>query len=1022
MSDGSLSPQIPFREKWKAPSAVKGGTMSGARQEYPSDGTVCRRYGCRLVLLVALVLLARLPVWAQSGIAGVVRDTSGGVLPGVSVEAGSPVLIEKVRAAVTDSDGRYNIVDLRPGTYTVTFTLPGFTTFKRDGIVLPASFTATVNAELSVGGLEETITVSGEAPIVDVQTTAQASVLAKGMLDAIPNARLPQVYTILLPAVVGTGDVGRGVVNSSALSSMSIHGTRDLETQFAIDGISDRNMSNPGGAGVYHFINQGYVQEMVVSTGGAGAEQQMAGLVSNVIPKEGGNSFSGQFYWHFTNESLLGDNLTDELIAQGVQSTNSTRKQWSVNPSVGGPILQDKLWFFFTYLYADNEADAGIPYNLTPNAWVYTPDPNRPTAGQRNVDTSSALRLTWQATPRNKIALFHDFQPKYWYNRLISGTVSPEASQWAPYLPNYLSQVVWKSPVTSRFLLEAGSVYQNTILWNRWNDRDPRLFSGPPGSQPDRNNISATELTTGIVFRSLPLFGIKHGTSKSLRTRAAASYVTGTHAFKMGVDLFTGERFTVMHRIGDYTVSLRNGSPVGVTLWAPFEVMAKLNADLGVYAQDQWTLDRFTLNLGLRYDYLNSSVPPQDVPGNRWLPARHYDSVDRVPVWHDLSPRFGVSYDLFGTGRTAVKATLNRYVAGESIRIADANNPVSTSIVSANRDWTDLDGDFDPDCDFNNPAANGECGRLSDLNFGQNNPGATRYDPEYLEGFGARGYNWETSAAVQHELLRGLSLNVGYFRRWFGNELVTDNEAVTPADFDPYCITVPSDPRLPGGGGNEVCGYYDVDPAKFGASQNLVTYSDKFGTRTEIYNGVDVTISARWSNGAQVTGGTSTGRTALNTCFTIDSPQAQLFCDRRPPFQTQLKFMGTYPLPWYGIQLSGAFQNVPGPEISTTTLLVRNAQIAPSLGRNLASGPAGTVLLPIMPPGTLYADRWTKLDLRLTKNFQIRQYRIQGSLDIFNALNSSDTTGVNTRYGPAWLRPTNVLGARLFRLSGQIDF
>jgi hypothetical protein len=256
---------------------------------------------------------------------------------------------------------------------------------------------------------------------------------------------------------------------------------------------------------------------------------------------------------------------------------------------------------------------------------------------------------------------------------------------------------------------------------------------------------------------------------------------------------------------------------------------------------------------------------------------------------------------------------------------------------------------------------------------------------------------------------------------------------VTPADYDPYCITFAVDARLPNGGGYRQCGYYDVSLAKVGQSTNLVTKSSNFqGQRSDVFNGVDLTVSARWPNGAQLTGGTSTGREEVKTCQVVDTPQALLFCDNKPPFQTQLKFLGVYPLPWWGIQVSGAFQSVPGPEISSfsitgnnqgTSYVATNNEVKSTLGRDLSSGANGTVTVPMIQPGSMYGDRWSQLDVRFTKNLQIgRTLRLLASLDIFNILNSSATQAVNVRYGPDWLKPTQILSARLFRLSAQLNF
>ncbi len=999
--------------------------MTSVGQPASSNSNNWRLSLATAVLALAFVASTPAAARAQSSIAGVVTDTSGALLPGVTVEAASPALIEKVRTAVTDSQGVYRIVDLRPGVYAVTFTLPGFATFRRDGLELPAAFVATVNAELRVGAVEETVTVSGAAPVVDVQSTQQAQVLSNDVLDAVPTSnRMPQLYTLFVPGVVLGAGGQQGLGNSSNI--LSIHGSRAGETNVAVDGILNRDATGTGGQSFYYYVNQGTVQEVAVITGSGGAETQMGGIVTNVIPKEGGNQLSGQFYVHYTNEDLLGNNLTDELRALGVTATTSTTEQWDVNPSVGGPIMRDKLWFFGSYRTWGAAQAVGIPYNLTPTAWTYTPDPARPRGENRVTDRSYYARLTWQASQRNKIGFLFDWQPHYIFNRDIIGTVSPEATTYSPITENYNTHLTWKSPLSNRLFVDAGLVYTHGTLWQHPNTKDELLRQCPC---PDPNAVSALELTTNRRMRAAARYG-NFGGASTTKARAAASYVTGTHTVKVGMDFQAGTEKTDHYRNGDYHVNLRNGVPVSLNLFAREAYQERVNADLGVFAQDQWSLRRMTINAGVRYDYASGSVLEQPVPGNRFVPARTFERVDGVPVWHDISPRLGVSYDLFGTGRTALKASFNGYVAGFGGPPTTAN-PQINSVPTAERNWTDRNGDFLPDCDFGNPAANGECGALSDLNFGRLNPNATRTDPDVLEGWAKRGYSWETSVGIQHEVLTGLSANVSYHRRWYTRFTATDNEAVTPADFNTFCITLPRHPRLPGGGGNEQCGFSDVAPAKFGQLQNLVTFADKFGgERSEHFDGVDMTLRARIPNGPTFSGGVSVGRTVINSCQLIDQPLAPLaagaiaaapaeWCEYSAPFQPNIKFLGVVPLPW-DFQVSGAFQSVPGPEI-TATLLATNAQVQPSLGRPLSGG-RSTVLLPIMPGGTAYDDRLNKLDARFSRVLNVGRSRFLASLDVFNLLNSSAPILLNTRVGPSWLTPTQNLGARLFRLSGQVDF
>jgi hypothetical protein len=986
---------------------------------------VCRRRVSRLVhTAVALACLLLFPAVAsaQGGIAGLVKDASGGVLPGVTVEASSPELIEKTRTAVTDAQGRYSFVDLRPGTYAVAFTLPGFNAVRREGVAVTVTSTATVNAEMGVGTLEETLTVTGDAPLVDVQRTTTQTVMSKELLDAVPNIRAVQRYTAFIPGVQTSGAAALASGLGREMGNLAIHGGRLGEANTLIEGVATRHLNGTGGSPRFQ-INQAMVQEVAVSLGSAGADQQMGGIMQNIVPRQGGNNFSGLVYFHFTNDKFTGNNLSDELEALGLGGSGAVRESWDINPGFGGPIFRDKLWFFAAYRHWGNDIDSGSRYNLTPQEWVYTPDLTRPTASYRFSDRNYTARFTWQAAERHQFSVFYDNNPRTWYNRSASPTVSPEASTYTPYYPNYITQAAWKSPVTSRLFLEATGMYANSNN-NMFPTGDPEIFRGAQPADP-AHLIGAQELTTGLQFRSTwanQSFG-DLGHAWVYRAAAAASYVTGSHTLKVGTDYYSGHREARQYRNGDIRYQLRNGRPSQLTMFGPSFIVSDLKADFGLYIQDRWTFDRLTTNLGVRYDYLNSSVPAGTIEGNRWMGPRTYDAVEGVPVWHDISPRMGLSYDLFGNGKTAIKASLNRYVEGVALDIANANSPVVTSVLSANRNWNDQNGNFEPDCDFSNLDANGECGSISDRNFGRNNPRATRWDQDLLTGYGDRGFNWETAVQLQHQLLDGLSVNAGYHRRSYGNFQVTKNTALgddPSVHYDPFCVTLPADARLPGAG-EQLCGFYDIKPNMRGVVENLVTFESTFGERKEVYNGFDLILTARFPNGAQISGGSSTGRTALDSCFVVNSPQEELFCDVRPPMQTQVKFMGVYPLPWWGIQVSGSFQSVPGPEI-LANYEVPSSEIAGSLGRPLSAGATATVNLPIVQPGTIYSPRWQQTDMRVSKTFRLANLRMLGSLDVFNLFNSAGVVQVNQTYGPAWQRTQLVLNPRQFRLSAQVDF
>jgi len=967
----------------------------------------------RLASFLVCVFLAALPVSAQqqSGIAGAVRDSSGAVLPGVTVEAASPALIEKVRTAVTDAEGRYNIVDLRPGAYTVTFSLPGFSTLKREGIVLTVGFTATVNAELQVGALEETITVAGSSPLVDTQNARRQQVVDRQNLAMLPTStQTVAALTMLVPGMKGNTDVGgSGGTYANSGGSVSYHGKTGRKFNF--DGMQIQNLQGSGN--ISYMLNQALIQETSVETGGAEAESASSGITLNGIPREGGNTFGGGVAGLFSNGRMQGDNFTEALRARGLTNVNKVRHIYDGSATLGGPILRDRIWFFSAWRRWGNRNDiAGTFYNLTPGTPVYTPDSSRP-AQRFEWYNSYATRTTWQASQKNKIAVFVDVQSNCDCRREEATPRAPEAQAGFRFWPTGLFQVDYTYPATNRLLVEAGwsyalSHYENPLQ---------------PGTDP--NWIAIVEQSTGLNYNGHGgQFLRKLTISDRFAERVAISYVTGSHTVKLGMQLQQGIRDSDTYHTQEQVWRFNNGIPNRITQFTgPFVTRERMTADLGVYAQDKWTIGRLTLAYGVRFDYLNASVPDQQIAPTRFVPfERQFARVDEVPRWSDLGPRLGIAYDLFGNGRTALKASAGRYVNLNAVDIAGANNPILSSVNQANRSWTDANRNYVPDCDLNNFAANGECGAMDNNNFGGANPNAGTWDPRVLSGFGTRDYLWDVAVEAQHELTPGMSVSIGYNRNWYGNLRVTDNTEVTPADYDTYCITAPVDPRLPGGGGYRVCGLADISEAKFGASQSLVTRAENFGKQTAVNNYYFAGFNLRPGRGAQLGGGVDTGREVTDRCFVVDSPQDLVQCRVVTPFSAnlQIKVNGSYPLPGNFV-VSGVFQNLGGPPI-TASYTATNAEIRPSLGRNLA-GRAANATVPLIEPNTMFEGRRSQLDLRIGHRFRVGQrMQLQTNLDLYNALNGSAILTLNTNYGPNWLQPLRILDARLMQISGNLQF
>ena len=996
---------------------------------------IVRRVLPWVVTVAALVLPALVyGQSSQSALAGVVRDTTGGVLPGVTVEAASPALIERVRSVITDSSGVYRVVDLRPGVYTITFTLPGFNTVRVENFELRADFTATVNAEMNVGELSETISVTGESPLVDVTSTTRSAVFNEEALENLPNNRLIQSLAQTIPGVVGGLNI-----DGPASRSLSVHGSRVGETNSAIDGMSDRRGSN-GGVAVTFYMNEGSVQEVSVRTDGGDAEAQYSGVWMNAIPKEGGNTFNWNVTALYANKNMANSNLSDTYIKQGLTAVNGLNRTWDVNPNGGGPLKEDKLWFYVAY--RNNEIEKFVAdhfYNTDPLAWVYVPDKTRQ-GTDTQVHRNYAARLTWQATPRNKFNFSYEKDRRITPRRRAAATVSPEATTYTPFYPNAIMTAVWRVPVNNKLLFDTGFMsYEQD--WDERRQIDPAVGF---------DVISVTEDSTGQIYRASTVYG--HNFDNPITMRSSAAYVTGTHSYKAGFMMRVrgnGPTYNNTSVNGDMNFNFLNGVPRRVTLFAtPIEQRNDIKADVGIFAQDSWAMRRMTINYGVRIDYLHAAVPEQHLPAGRFVPERNFAAVENAPNWKDVNARLGVSYDLFGTGRTAVKAAAGRYISGGSL--ASNVNPVNTSVNTATRTWTDLNRNFSPDCDWNNPATNNECGPLSNLNFGKVNPRATQFDKEVLEGWGVRPYNWSVNAGVQHQIASGASVDVGYFRRWYGNFSVVDNQLVGPGDYDPFCVTAPrNDSRLPNAG-EQICGFYDIKPGKVGQSQNLVRLAKHYGDQTEVYNGVDASMTWRL-RGLTLFAGLSTGRVTTSQCFTVDVPAVYLTvvspatptaasaqspmssCKVVPPFLTQYKGYGVYQLPW-GVSVSGTYQAVPQPAGGgaltsiTADYVATNGEIRPTLGRNLAAGANGTAMLQLLEPFSLLGGHTKQLDLRIGKAIASSgRTRTRVSLDIYNVLNSNDWQTIITRLSSnaaanRWQRPTLILQARYFQIGTQIDF
>jgi hypothetical protein len=962
-----------------------------------------RRAVGALAAVCAAALLAPAPLLAQerASIVGVVQDATGAVMPGVTVEAASPALIEQVRTAVTDSNGRYAIIDLRPGTYTVTFTLPGFKVIKRDGIVLEGAFSAQVNAALSVGAMEETVTVTGESPIVDTQSTQNQAVLNRSVLDVLPAARTMQGGAALVPGV--------SFYSQGFVSTMSIHGSATADQHIFFDGMNiGQNLTGTGSQGNGVTVNELAQTELVYDAGSQSAENPLGGVRMDSIPREGGNSFSGVWRTLGSRGSFQNDNITNEL-KPFISVNTKLDYSYDTNAVFGGPLKKNKLWFLVAQRVSRTNNLIAFPNGVLPGF----PNGTQVESGGFIVPHET-VRLTAQVTPKHKVVwAFYKSQAgtqrfdigcAAGSNNTVACT-APEASYSLPQPLQYASQVKWTSPLSSRLLLEVGQ----SLAVQTFN------FTYQPENGPldiQRRNASTGLRTT--ASNTAPY----HYFSQIWNTVANISYVTGSHNMKFGLNHQAGYQTSQIEPHGDtsllnYTNNASGvATPASATLLStPFTRQENLNANIGIFAQDKWTLNRLTATYGARYDYFNAGTPAQSAVAGRFISAaadaarKAIAPVRCLPCWNDWTIRAGASYDLFGSGKTALKFSVGKFLGQQALGLATNTNPLAGQ--NDTRAWTDRDSNntiFDAagNVQFN------ELGVTANNNFGIPGIGGTQFDPAL-----PRPTNWEESISVQHQLTPRMSVTAGYYHRTFQHIQYTKNTLIDPvADYQAFQIPGPSNGSLPGGGGGSIT-VYNLNAAKRGVVNSVLTFSDN---NSRVYNGVEFSVNARLSHGGFIFGGITTERTATNDCGDLNNsnPNNLRFCGKTPPFQPLYKASAGYTVPW-DIQLSGTFQARPGISIGSTYTF-NSAQA----GFAITGG--GTLSVTVVDPTSQYYDYVKTLDARVAKAIRLSKRRLQVFMEVFNLPNTSTILTVNETVGPLYFNPQAITQGRRLQFGGQFDW
>ena len=1022
----------------------------------------------RLSLAAAIVAIVPGLASAQT-IAGVVRDASGGVLPGVTVEASSPALIEKVRSAVTDGSGQFRLDTLVAGVYSVTYALPGFSTVKRDGVQVQTGVTLTLNAELRLGGLQETITVTGETPVVDVQNSTRVQqVLSDEVLAALPASR---GYGNLL--AVSSGIQSNGTQSGGTNPGMiffTSRGGRSNEGTVQIDGMNVGSAFNGGGvAGFgYDTVN---AQEVQLTVAGGLGEADRGGPQFNIVPKSGGNNFAGTFFSNLAGSWSQSNNVDDELRSFGIPSPTKIIRNWDTSISVGGPIKRDRVWFYGTARTFGEYTDiAGRFGNLNagnPARWDYIADQSI-TSRTSNSRKSVAGRVTVQLSERNKVSASFDKQfvcagSTYtvegegcrvrgddWMGVYGFGTWSPESTM-SQDGRDHVMQFSYTAPVTNKLLLEAAT----SQFLSNWNPTSPAgALNQEPFIPVQEQSIAGGVPVPNMVYHGYA--GLNNNYQTHNVWRASASYVTGAHSMKVG---YQGayEVTDIFGDFADHGLQYRflGGVPNQITQRiTPWRQANRTRWD-AFYVQDQWTRNRLTLQGALRYEKAWSFFPEglNGLQGDSRFggPKRTLASAEGVTGYQDVAPRMGLAYDVFGDGKTAIKANLAKYwqyAANDGVYIG--TNPAATFAQTANRSWNDANRDFVPQCDLNVAAGGGECGGLSNAAFfGFRDTGsvastATVVSPDLLSGWNVRPYDWQFAASVQQQVLPRMSVEFGYSRRSWGNFTFTDNRAIGPADFDQYRFTVPTHPDLPTSG--QTLSYLMLKPTAFGRVDNYLAPASDYADPTFYWQGVEMTVNARMNNGLTLQGGFTTGGGVRDLCeVAAQLPELHQAggllanrdvdaCRVEEPWLWAWRGLANYVVPKIDVQVSGIMRsmaNVTATNDPASNGLSQSANyfepaanIVAQLGRPVA-GNASQVTLDLARLGDVYPSRINNVDMRVAKIVRFGRFRANVGFDLYNLFNANTGTAFNQNFGTngaTWLRPNAILNPRYARFNATVDF
>ncbi len=1008
----------------------------------------------------ALVFLLSSTTMAQSSISGQVRDSSGAVMAGVTVEAASPALIERSRNVTTNGEGRYAIVDIRPGTYTVTFTMAGFSTSKQQ-VEVPSNVTVPVDGVMQVGAIGQVVEVQSIMATVDVDSAAHSTVLTREEMDALPTARNPQSMGSYTPGVhLNQPDVGGS--QQIEQTYMVSHGNPSYRDTYLLDGMMINTTQADGQIQIY--VDNALVQEVTYQNTNVSVEVTGGGVVANFVPKEGGNTLHGNLFLGYIPGKFVGSNIDAGLLARGVTGQSAVKRLEDFDGSLGGPVKRDKLWFLLS-------GRKQLTYVQAANSFYLNGQPGV----EQSYIYSGGLRMTYQINSKNKFTAMWTRDWKTKENDVVTGGQTADVNPLVSSLERrpkmyYILQGRWTGTLTPKLLVQAGATYTKldyNINYHSGVQQVPFSPAWFAGAQELDQTKNARSIAGAVnTFAKYDRFV----------WNASGNYITGSHVVKFGFQDNFGIAQVDNIANGDAYYNYTNGVPLSITAFnTPTYANTRLNHDLGVYGMDTWRFKRLSVTAGVRWEYLSAQVDPQSAPAGRFTGPRNFSKIDCSTIkgmscFKNWSPRIGFVYDMFGNHKTAVKAGFGKYNSPIATGVVNNFNPMtlrSQTIQWLNRPTTacqshDPTGCYPKGSGF----GDGDIGPNPNPRFGQIN--GVGLDPNYN-----REYQLQYNIGVQHEIRRGMTLNFTWNHGSNYQAIHVENYAVPRSAWTPVQVFSPLD-------GTPIT-VFNLQPSYFGLTPALHQTNAPQSLRTNVYNGYEVSVNARLPHRAFMLGAWTIDRLRDRGCdmntdplsTALNDPNSLRFCDWNGslyqdlgkitgiPYRNEFKLQTNVPLKW-GVEANASLYSDP---VFSTNYTVNPGGVSQA-GAVLAGQVSGfkTVLWPItptaryqadcscptpgalvdpgltqgaetialIPPGSRFTPRLSQLDVGVRKIFHIREkWNLMGEAQFFNVTNSnavlteSFTLGTSVKPyltgGPGGV-PTAILNPRMVRLNLQLKF